>query len=283
MNTTAADASSPGITVTGLYRYPVKSCAGSAVEAVEVDQRGIRHDRELMLVDARSGLFLTQREHPRMALIRPSIAEGVLRAEAPGVAPLRLRLTRRGDPRPVVIWRDRCAAVDQGDTAAAWFGAFLGVACRLVRMADGFVRRVDPTYAAEAGDQVGFADGYPFLLISVESLADLNARLDQPLPMNRFRPNIVVRGDGTAFAEDDWRRITIGEITFSIVKPCARCVITTTDQETAAVGKEPLATLATFRRAERGVFFGQNLVHAGTGTLRVGDAVGVLAAGNVMR
>lgn len=272
-----------GIIVTGLYRYPIKSCAGTAVESVAVNARGVSHDRELMLVDARSGLFLTQRELPRMALIRPVIAEDVLRVEAPGVSPLRLPLLRRGDARDVVIWRDRCRAVDQGDEAAAWFGSFLGVECRLVRMAEDFRRRVDPAYETGPGDQVGFADGFPFLLISVESLADLNGRLPQPLPINRFRPNIVVRGSGVPFAEDGWRHISIGGIDFAVVKPCARCAITTTDQETAVVGKEPLATLAQFRRGERGVFFGQNLIHMGTGALHVGDAVRVLETGSVPR
>jgi uncharacterized protein YcbX len=189
---------------------------------------------------------------------------------------LALPVIAEGQTREVLVWRDRCAAVDQGDEVAEWLSRFLRRPCRLVRMAEDHVRRVDPVYAVSEADQVGFADGYPFLIISEESLADLNARLAQPLLMNRFRPNIVVRG-GAAYAEDGWCRVRIGGIEFSLVKACARCAITTTDQATAQVGREPLATLATYRRVERGVLFGQNAIHAATGAIRVGDPLEVLA------
>jgi uncharacterized protein len=135
---------------------------------------------------------------------------------------------------------------------------------------------VDPVYARTERDQVHFADGYPFLLISQESLGDLNSRLAEPLPMNRFRPNIVVAGGGAPYLEDGWKRIRIGEMIFHVAKSCARCAITTTDQATAERGKEPLATLATYRKVERGVLFGQNLLHEANGTLRVGDRLEVL-------
>jgi uncharacterized protein YcbX len=262
--------------VTALFHYPIKSCGGVALDAAEIGPRGIRHDREFMVVEAASGLFLTQRERPRMALIRPRIADGVLYLCAPDVPVLAVEQVRAGRSRDVVVWRDRCAAVDQGDAAAGWLSAFLETDCRLVRMADEHVRRVDPAYAVEESNQVGFADGYPFLLISEESLADLNTRMQEPLPMNRFRPNIVVSG-GEPYGEDRWRRIRIGAIVFHVVKACARCVITTTDQETSARGHEPLATLATFRRSARGVLFGQNLIHTETGMIRCGDRVEVLA------
>jgi uncharacterized protein YcbX len=202
--------------------------------------------------------------------------DGRLRLNAPGMSPLALDPVRQGSTRNVIVWRDRCPAVDQGPDVARWLSDFLVTDCRLVRMAEEHVRRVDRRYAVGDGDQVGFADGYPFLLISEESLADLNARLSSPLPMNRFRPNIVVSG-GTAFQEDQWRRIRIGDIDFDLVKPCARCVITTTDQATAERGKEPLITLAGFRRSRRGVLFGQNMIHSGPGTIRHGDLVEVLA------
>ena len=265
------------ITVSALYRYPIKSCAGAALDRAEIGPRGIRHDREYMVVEAATGEFLTQRELPRMALIRPTIADAILRIEAPGMPSIEVPPLREGAAREVVVWRDACRAVDQGDGVASWLGTFLGADCRLVRMADDHVRRVDPVYATSEQDQVGFADGYPFLLITQESLEDLNARLVEPLPMNRFRPNIVLAGGGEPYLEDGWRRVRIGEVGFAVVKWCARCAITTTDQETAARGKEPLTTLATYRRGKRGVLFGQNLIHDREGTVRVGDAVTVVA------
>jgi len=264
------------ITVTALYHYPIKSCAGIALTEAHLEPRGIRHDRELLIVDAATDTFLTQRELPRMALIAPQIAEQILRAHAPGMAELVLPIAEAGPTREVGIWRDRCRAVDQGDEAAAWLSAFLGRPCRLVRMDPDFVRPVDPTYAAP-GDQVGFADGFPCLLIAEESLADLNTRLNEPLPMNRFRPNIVIAG-GAAFGEDRVSRLRIGEVEFAAPKSCARCTITIVDQATGATGKEPLRTFATFRKAKRGVMFGQNLIHAGVGTIRVGDRVEALEA-----
>lgn len=262
--------------VSALYCYPIKSCAGTALDEAAIDARGIRHDRELLVIDAATGRFLTQRELPRMALIAPRIADGALRATAPGMPALAAPIRREGATREVAVWRDRCPAVDQGADAARWFSDFLRHECRLVRMAEGFVRRVDPAYATADRDQVGFADGYPFLLLSEESLADLNRRLPEPLPTDRFRPNIVIAGGGAPYVEDRLARVRIGAVAFQVVKACARCAITTTDQATAQRGKEPLATLATYRRVERGVLFGQNLIHEGPGTIRRGDRVAVL-------
>ena len=268
----------PGeIAVTALYRYPIKSCAGTPLDRAELDPRGIRHDREYLIVAAATGHFLTQRELPRMALIHPAIDGDALRIAAPGMPTIAVRPLHEGEARQVTVWRDACPAVDQGPEVAAWLSAFLGTDCRLVRMADDHVRRVDPAYATSERDQVGFADGYPLLLISQESLADLNARLPEPLPMNRFRPNVVVAGGGAPYVEDGWRRLRIGPVDFAVVKACARCTITTTDQQTAERGKEPLRTLAKYRRGRRGVLFGQNLIHAAAGELRIGDGVTVVA------
>jgi len=167
-------------------------------------------------------------------------------------------------------------AVDQGDGVAGWLSDHLKTPVRLVRFADDAVRQVDQRYAPRTTDQVGFADGYPFLVISEESLVDLNNRLDEPLPMNRFRPNIVVR-ETTAYAEDGWKQMRVGgSVTFELVKQCARCAITTTDQVTAQRGKEPLRTLAQYRDSERGVLFGQNMTSNDQGVVRVGDAVEVM-------
>lgn len=228
-----------------------------------------------MVVDA-TGRFLSQRELPRMALIEPHLDDDELSLVTEGRDALSIPVLTRGSEHIVSVWRDSCAAIDQGDDAAEWLSTFLGVACRLVRIADHAVRRVDPDFAVSDADQVGFADGYPFLLAAESSLADLNSRMSTPLPMNRFRPNIVL--DGAApFTEDSWRRIRIGEISFAVVKPCARCAITTVDQRTALRAREPLRTLATYRKVEgEGVMFGQNLIHLSTGGLRVGDVVEII-------
>ena len=258
----------------GLYHYPIKSCRGTSLTEAVVGARGIVADRHWMVVDA-AGNFLSQRELPRMALIAPRLHDRTLEVSAPGAPPLALTRGHPGARIAVTVWDDRCVAIDEGDKAAEWFTTFLGVRCRLVRMPDDEARRVDQAYAGP-DDQVGFADGFSFLLTSHASLDDLNGRLDTPLPMNRFRPNIVIDGV-TPFEEDGWRRIRIDGITFSVAKPCARCAITTTDQDTAQRSQEPLRTLATFRNvAGKGVMFGQNLVHDRTGVLRVGAMVEVL-------
>ncbi len=260
------------ITLSALTIYPIKSCRGHAVDRALVTARGLAQDRLLLITDV-DGHFLTQREYPKMALIEPTIGEDLCTLRAPGMAALDIPTRTSGAARSVVIWRDECQAVDQGEAAAAWLSDYLGTAVRLVHMHETFARPVDPRYRRRAADQTSFADGFPFLLISEASLAELNGRLATPLLMDRFRPNLVVRGC-EPFAEDRWRQIQIGAVTFDLVKPCARCTITTIDQATGLVGKEPLATFATFRRAEGGkVLFGQNMVSAGIGLIAVGDHV----------
>lgn len=258
------------IQVSALYFYPIKSCAGTTVAEAQITGRGIRFDREWMLVDDKN-VQLTQRELPRMALINPIVGEdGGLSIAAGGMPVLDIPADQTGISTKVRVWNDDCLAIDQGDDASEWLSSFLQARCRLVRMAPDFQRKVAAPYARRAGDQLGFADGMPFLLISEASLEDLNRRLAEKLPMNRFRPNIVVRGC-SPFAEDVWRRFKIRDIEFDVVKPCDRCVITTTDQETAVRGKEPLKTLATYRRIDGKILFGQNLTHSGTGPIAVGD------------
>ena len=260
--------------VRGLFFYPIKSCGGTSLDTAVVGTRGILADREWMVVDS-DRRFLTQRELPRLALVSPRLSGGYLEITASGMAPLSIPLDATGDRADVTVWADRVEAVDQGSEAAAWFSTFLDVPCRLVRIPADTVRHVDQAYASPT-DQVGFADGYSFLLTSLASLEDLNRRLPSPLPMNRFRPNVVVDGV-EPFEEDGWKRIRIDGIEFSVVKPCARCVTTTVDQQTATKSKEPLRTLATFRNVPgRGVMFGQNLVHHGTGEIRVGARVEVI-------
>jgi uncharacterized protein YcbX len=265
------------VNVSALYCYPVKSCGGIALEEALVDARGFQHDRQWMIVNE-AGLFLTQRDLPRMALIRPRLETGQLVLRAPAMPEIALPFKQDGTRVSVTVWRSACEAIDQGREIAEWLSTFLSARARLVRMADDCTRQVNPEFARRPSDQVGFADGYPFLLISENSLNGLNQRLLTPVPMNRFRPNIVISGC-EPHAEDAWNRVRIGEVNFDVVKPCARCVITTTDQHTAERGEEPLKTLASYRKATSGgILFGQNLIHANRGTIRVGDLLTVVSA-----
>jgi uncharacterized protein len=261
--------------LTGLTVYPIKSAGGIAVNDWTIDEFGLRYDRRWMVVDL-SGEFLTQRSHPRLALVRPSIGDGSLRIDAPEMPSLELPLEPSASASSdVKVWKDTCPAAWLGERPAAWFSEFLGCPCGLVYMTGETVRPADPAYAP-GGTRVSFADAFPFLLITEDSLADLNRRLAHPLLMNRFRPNLVVAGVAP-YQEDLWERIEINGIGIRVVKPCARCVVTTTDQTTAEQGKEPLRTLATYRQIDGKVMFGQNAVHERTGRLRVGDAVLVTA------
>lgn len=257
--------------------YPIKSCGGTALDMAQVGERGFVNDRRWLIVDE-DWRFLTQREIARMALVHPAVDAGCLRLSAPDMAGFELLVEQGGRRVEVTIWKDSgVGAVDQGDDAARWLSDALKRRVRLVRFADDYRRQVDQKFAPRETDQTGFADAFPFLILSEESLADLNARLDEPLLMNRFRPNIVVRNADEPFAEDTWKAIRVGEIVIDVVKPCARCAITTTDQATGKRGKEPLRTLSTYRLGPKGTpLFGQNAVHRSTGTIRVGDTVEVL-------
>jgi uncharacterized protein YcbX len=259
----------------GLIYYPIKSCRGFEVEAGLLERMGLQHDRRMMLVTP-EGHFLTQRECPRLALVTPELKADTLTLRAPGFDGLCLPVRSTGTPWGVDIWRSQGVhSIDQGEEAAGWFSELLGRPARLVHFADGYRRLVSRDYAVNPDDHTGFADGYPVLLISEASLADLNARLEEPVPMNRFRPNLVVAGC-EPFAEDGWRRIRIGDVELAVVKPCARCVITTIDKETLARSKEPLKTLAGYRRHPRGAIFGQNAIPLNEGQLEVGMGVEIL-------
>lgn len=252
--------------------YPVKSAAGIPLAEARLDRFGIADDRRWMVVDD-AGVFITQREEPRLALIRPALDEDGLELGSPGGAPLRVSRGTDGPPRLVRIWRDTVAAADCGEAPARWLSALLERPVRLVFLPESCVRPLDPTYGA--GRRIAFPDGFPLLLIGTASLDDLNRRLAAPVPMNRFRPNVVVTTT-EPFAEDRWRRIRIGGVCFQVAKPCERCTIPAVDQATAEQGKEPLTTLATYRRRDGKVFFGQNLVHEANGRIVRGDEVTML-------
>lgn len=259
-----------------LHVYPIKGAAGLNPAAWEVDARGFRYDRRWMVVQP-SGEFLTQRELPELALIRPRIEPPHLVISAPGMVELRLPLAPLGGrPLRVRVWNDRVGALLTDPSADRWFTEYLGLPTGLAWLPEDADRPADPVYAPPTA-QVSFADAFPFLVIGQASLDDLNARLAEPLPMNRFRPNLVVTG-AEPFAEDGWRRIRIGELGFDVVKPCARCVVTTTDQLTGRRGQEPLRTLATYRRIDGKVMFGQNALHDRAGRLARHDSVTILDA-----
>ena len=257
--------------LSALNIYPIKSARGIPLAEWAVDEFGLRYDRRWMVV-GESGLFLSQRSHPRLALVVPSIGDGMLQIDAPGMPTLETPLQPHDTvTTSVTVWRDTCAGTWLGDRAAEWFSSFLKLPCMLVHMADRVVRPADAAFAPN-GTRVSFADGFPFLIVSEESLVDLNGRLSEPVAMNRFRPNLVAAG-AEPFAEDTWKVIEIGGIRLRMVKPCDRCLVTTTDQTTGQRGKEPLRTLATYRKVNGEVMFGQNAVHQSTGHLRVGDPI----------
>ncbi len=264
------------ITLSSLIYYPIKACRGFEVSAWQVERMGLEHDRRLMVVTP-EGEFLTQREHPRLALVTPTLQGECLTLSAPNFDSIQLIPQQRGTPIPVNIWKSTgVQAIDQGDDVAQWFSDWLGTTVRLVHIADGYQRRLNPSYAVHPDDHTGFADGYPILIVSEESLQDLNTRLASPIPMNRFRPNIVVKGC-EPFAEDTWNRIQIGDVKLAIVKPCARCEVTTIDKVTLERSKEPLKTLGKYRKQELGAIFGQNVIPLNEGRLQLGMPVDVLS------
>jgi len=280
------------ITVTGLYTYPIKSCGGISHDTVSLTARGFQYDRQWMVVrddERHAGMFVTQREFPKMALIQTRIDADCLHISAPDMSDTAVMLKQKhAADREVVIWKDTVRAVNEGDQLAAWFSAYLGAPLRLVRFDDAGNRSVSMKYTDQPS-QTGFSDGYPILIANESSLGDLNARLESrgkpPVLMNRFRPNIVVSG-ADAWAEDYWKWVTIGGIRFEIPKPCARCPITTVDQATGTipVKGEPLATLETFRRGSgdvSGVIFGQNVIHRGMGDVKLHETVKIKGEENL--
>jgi uncharacterized protein YcbX len=263
-----------------VHIYPLKAARAVDLAESAVEPWGLAGDRRWLLVDER-GRFVSQREEPAMARVVVRFGDGVMTACAPGRCAISVPVPcgRTGtEMRRVTVWSSTLSAAAAGPAADAWFSDFLGRAVYLVYLDDPTRRAVDPAYGA-ADDVVSFADGYPLLLTSTGSLDELNRWLvedgDQPVPMNRFRPNVVMAGTGP-WAEDDWRRISIGAVTFRVVKPCGRCVVTTTDQVTGEVGGQPLRMLGRRRRLGRMLVFGQNMIPDAPGIIRVGDPVEVL-------
>lgn len=276
--------------VSELYVYPIKSCQGIKLERAEVQPKGFLLDREMMLV-AKSGKFLTQRQYPRLAKVQVRLENEniILSVEDENIDPLIFSPTLTGSKVEVEIWSDSTIAIDQGDRVAQWFHNVLQLdsqkECRLVKQSPEYIRPVKNRYATEANKAVSFADNCPYMLTTTASLDELNQRIveihqqpQQAIPMDRFRPNIVIKTE-VPFIEDGWSLIQIGEVKFSVVKPCSRCIITTIDQQQGAKNelKEPLRTLGTFRQfGEQGVMFGENMISRNTGVVRIGDRLEVL-------
>ena len=288
--------------LTEINIYPIKSLKGISVETATVEPRGLRNDRRWMLIDG-DGTFMTQREFPQMATISVGVDEELLYVSSDGFGTLELPLSpETGDRRQLSVWGNPCEGEAYEAVINEWFSDAVGETCELVYMPDDARREINQLF--NKGDEiVSFADGYPLLVIGEASLADLNTHILEAerlagrlsafrrVPMNRFRPNIVVEGS-EPFAEDHWTRIRVGDAVFRSTKPCARCVITTVDQAKGEFdGKEPLKTLASYRMAknvipdrlaalgmsETAVLFGQNLIAETPGeTIRVGATVTVL-------
>ncbi|OOG75194.1 MOSC domain-containing protein [Algoriphagus sp. A40] len=259
--------------VQDIFIYPIKSLGGIRLSEAIVEEKGFRYDRRWMLVDE-EGVFVTQREYPQLALLEVTLGKDVLVVshkmdqEKSVRIPFELAV---GPELMVTIWDDQVLAKTVDPELDQWFSDFLGFRVSLVMMPESTHRKVNPKYAVHS-ESVSFADGMPYLLIGQESLNDLNSRLENQVPMNRFRPNIVFSG-GSPYLEDSLSKIKIGELEFQIVKPCARCVMTTVDQEHGVKGKEPLKTLSTYRTLNGKVYFGQNVVALQSGKIRIGDVI----------
>lgn len=260
--------------ITEINIYPIKSLGGISLQSAVVEERGLQYDRRWVLVDE-NNRFMTQRENEQMALIDVKIGnDGLhvwhrLKRVAPLIIPFEPQTT---DNQDVEIWDDVVQGIRVSNEADAWFSMILGKNCRLFYQPDDSIRLTDPKYSITKEEHTSFSDGYPILIIGQESLDTLNARLEEPISMKRFRTNLVFSG-GQAHDEDDWKYFKVGSAKLVGVKPCARCVLTTINPETAQKGKEPLKTLSEYRKVGNKILFGQNLLVVETGTISVGDVI----------
>ena len=260
-------------TVSALYIYPIKSLGGFSVTEANVSPTGFEYDRRWMLVD-KDGKFMTQRQVHSMALLQTAITPDglyIYHKQSPDKNIMVPFLPNSLEKRKVKVWNDECEAWMYDAAINNWFSEILETACELVYMPDYTNRMVDREYAKN-NEITSFSDGYPFLIIGQSSLDELNNKLSEPLTIDRFRPNIVFTS-GEPHIEDNWSHFTINEIDFFGVKTCGRCVVTTIDQQTMVSGKEPLRTLATYRSINGKVKFGMNLLHKGTGSIKLGERI----------
>ncbi len=264
------------LSVSELFIYPVKSLGGIKVNSVQLTDRGFQYDRRWMLVDEQHR-FLSQREQPAMALLQTSLCDDgvvVAKKQEPQnkiTIPFAATATEK---MQVQVWDDLCDAYAVSNEHDAWFSAALQIKCRLVHMPDETLRKVDNRYAFD-NEITSFSDGYPVLIIGQSSLDDLNSRLEEKISVNRFRPNIVFTGGG-AYGEDEMEEFEINGMLFYGVKLCARCVVTTIEQSNAVKGKEPLKTLSAYRQRDNKIYFGQNVLYRGNGTISIGDSITII-------
>ncbi|MEP1034220.1 MOSC N-terminal beta barrel domain-containing protein [Ekhidna sp.] len=257
--------------VSGLYIYPIKSFQGISLREVEVLERGFRYDRRWMLVNHRN-ILITQRSHTQISQVGIRLTSDSIIASYSGLPDLEIPLTLKSNTHiNVTVWNDQVQALEAPSEINEWFSKIATESCKLVFMPETASRPINPERAIN-GENVSFADGYPYLILGQSSLDDLNSRLDASVPMNRFRPNIVVEGS-KAYEEDNWNDIQIGDVKFHVTHPCKRCVFTTIDQETGAKGAEPLKTLATYRREGKEVIFGVNTLAFSTGKIKITDTI----------
>jgi len=258
--------------LTGIHIYPIKSLAGISLSESMVEERGLKYDRRWMLVDE-SGMFMTQRKIAKMALFKTAIEYETLVVTAPDNDMIKIPLSKElSEIIEVKIWDDECLAYALSERYDQWFSDKLGMKCRIVYMGD--QERLANADWVQNNEKVSYADGYQYLIVGKSSLNDLNERMDEDVPMNRFRPNLVFSG-GEAFDEDNWIDFKVGEVSFYGIKPCARCLITTIDQNTSEKNTEPLITLSKFRKWDNKIFFGLNAAVADAGVIRVGDQIEV--------
>lgn len=260
-------------TLSQLAIYPVKSTAQVSLLKATMGPFGLDNDRRWMLVD-NNGIMLTQRKYARMCLIQCSFNDNHLTISAPEMQLLTINHEHSTSKVNATVWKDTCSAYDCGDIAANWFSQFLKTPARLVYFPANEIRQVDLNFASK-GDITAFSDGFPYLLISQASLDDLNTRLNSSVEMKRFRPNLVISGTD-AFAEDNWRKIRIGDITFKLVKPCSRCIIPSINPDTAEKTADVVKTLSSYRKRGNNIYFGQNVIAEGEGNLEVGMPVEVI-------
>lgn len=258
------------ISVTQLFIYPVKSLAGISLDTSNIDNMGLQYDRRWMVVSP-TGKFMTQRTVPKMALINTSIDNGQLTLSKKGREPHQVALTATtSEKMDVTVWKDNLCVSKVGAETDAWLSEALDIDCHLVYIEDDVVRQCDLDFSEE-GERTGFADGFPILVISEESLIDLNQRLESPVDMRRFRPNIVIEGC-EAFAEDKLNRFSIGNTDMKAVKICSRCPMPMNDPDLGErTSQEPIATLSTYRKWDGKIFFGMNVIQQQQGVIKTGD------------
>ncbi|CAG8595648.1 12695_t:CDS:2 [Cetraspora pellucida] len=288
--------------VSALYIYPIKSCKGIELKSWKIGQYGFKYDRNWMIIDEKCEV-VTQREHSKLVLITPKIEEvdpedeskgGDLVLSAPDMEELRLPLLPNESDYikyKATIWDDIIDVCDCGDESSKWITKYLGISARIVFKSDD--RLITRNLPKDIGHQpkIAFADGYPFLLLSEESLNDLNKRLSKLVDVRNFRPNIVVRGCNGPFEEDTWKKIIIGndkENLFFVACRCTRCTVPNVNPDTGEINKQTLRTLQSYRRVDAGAkyfsCFGMNIIHSRSGiVLNVGDLVTVISTGEHMR